>query len=156
MSKGSARRPKRISAKEEERRYRETFNAPSNFHEFCGPAVVASRLGISRREAARRLLEQRNRRLVKPEDREDYMDHGYTGDDELLRLMKLAKVCSRNARWVYPKRMMTFAVWLRERRSTRDALVIVAQHVIHVRGNTVIEDDGLPCLKDYVVKVLTV
>jgi hypothetical protein len=92
---------------------------------YCGPAVIASVLGITREQAAERLLEH------EPSSRGAFYSSA------------LRKVAGLPPGSTYqPRGEPTLARWLRE--DGRDAMILVSTHFVHVSGGEVVEDNGLP------------
>lgn len=92
---------------------------------YCGPAAVASALGITREEAARRLLE------VQPRSR------GWFHWRTLAAVLRLG--WGRIVRYPDDDRP-TLAAWLET--DGRDAILFVSRHFVHVAGGRVVEANG--------------
>ena len=118
--------------------------ARRNIASYCGPAAIASALGVSRAEAAARLCEH------EPRSR------------GIFHWPSMAKVLGiRNPKRPYwrvehfPRgERPTLAAWLWE--DARDAIVFVSRHFVHVKGGHIVEDNGWPCRRGRVGVVILI
>ena len=96
---------------------------------YCGPAAVASVFGVSREEAAARLLAHEPRS---------------TGSFRLHAMYRALGVARRGGQYLIPAvtERWTLAKWLRL--DGRDAVVATTSHWLHIRGGEVVEDNGAP------------
>lgn len=101
---------------------------------YCGPAAVASALGITRDEAAERLL------AVRPTSRGRF--HWWHLAEVLFGRPMTKKNNTPREGIIRYTHKPTLAGWLRE--DARDAIVFVGGHFVHVRGGVVVEDNGWP------------
>ena len=101
---------------------------------YCGPVAIASVLGITRRDAARRLLKYEPQR------------RGWFCWSSLANVLGPRSKHVLDYKDVSPR--PTLARWLRE--DGRDAIVMVSSHFVHVRGGAVVEDNGKPCRRGWV------
>ena len=118
--------------------------ARRNIASYCGPAAIASALGISRYEAGALLLghEPRSRGI--------------------FHWPSVAKVLGiRNPKRPYwrvesfPRgERPTLAGWLREDR--REAIVFVSDHFVHVNAGRIVEHNGRPCRRGRVRVVILI
>lgn len=109
---------------------------------YCGPAAIASALGISRQEAAERLLQHqpRSRGRFKWESIAGVL--GITLSPQLPARIKRCK----------PHARPTLAQWLKT--DGRDSILFVSSHFVHVRGGKVVEDNSWPCRRGRVKVVI--
>ncbi len=101
---------------------------------YCGPAAIASALGITREAAATKLLAH------EPQSR------------GLFHWPSLADVVGCVGLCTFRATRPTLAKWLRE--DGRDAILFVARHFVHVQGGQVVEDNGYPARRGRVRAVI--
>lgn len=104
------------------------------FSTYCGPAVVASALEVSRMEAARRLIHAGG---CDP----------FGGTDTRA----VARVLGASRYYVLPNRP-TVERWLAT--SRRNAILRTFYHVLHVRDGMIVEDNGHPSLRAMVCEIV--
>lgn len=103
---------------------------------YCGPAVVASASGLSREEAAERLLE------IEPRRRGAF--YAKTVNHVLGWRLRY-----RYSRPCWP----TLAQWLRDH-SEGEYIILASHHFIHVKDGEVLEDNGRTPMRGRVLEVL--
>lgn len=103
------------------------------YSRWCGPAVVASALGITREEAARRLAE--GRKYVR----------SYT------KMSRIGEVVGRPVE--QRKDWLTFTQF-RKANPGRSYIVRASRHFIHVHKGRIREDNGLPKARGRVTHVI--
>ena len=117
----------------------------ADYADYCGPAVVASVLGVARIEAARRLASIRQ-----PEN--GWGTHPFDVACLLGRRVVVTETADRARPMsgtecvgvrTYVKKRPTLARWLCEN-PEEEAVVMAADHLIHVEGGRVVEDNGIP------------
>ena len=105
---------------------------PADYARWCGPAAVASYLGITRTEAARALesVQARSKRSTRT-----------TWVQGISRLLWVEH--QRPLQWFGPGNLPTLAAWLREGEgATGEYIVLAAHHFMHTRDGKVIEANG--------------
>lgn len=92
---------------------------------YCGPAVVASALGVSRRRAASMLRKA-----------------GQAPTRGLTNIDTIGRVLRRPVLYTPPHDQLTLTQWLRENPDT-EAVLRASHHFVHVRRGWLTETNGL-------------
>lgn len=111
---------------------------------YCGPAAIASALGISRTEAAARL------RAHEPRSRGRFH---WPSIAKVLGIPNPKRPYWRVEHYLRDERP-TLAAWLRE--DGRDAILFVSHHFVHVQGGRILEHNSWPCRRGRVKVVILV
>jgi hypothetical protein len=102
---------------------------------YCGPAVVASAEGVSRRHAAQELLRQ-------PKERNGRKDSG------LVSIHSVARVLGGVAFFI-PRPRVTVKRWLQAHQED-EAILLAHKHFYHVCDGQIVEDNGTRRLRGHV------
>jgi len=104
-----------------------------SFYEYCGPAAVASVLGITRKQAAKKLTPYKSRHCVHIDD--------------------IAAAVESTATYVRRRNRPTVAQWLRAH-PTGSYVIRAAKHGMHIVDGEVVEDNGYRPMRGRVTHVI--